>query len=191
VRGSRANRNRREIFEIGILATRGGQRSDGVTRAASRISDPSLIGGRQVDGATSKAAGSHFETRPALASWVLVNLAILAAIDLVETAVDLLIYESSGTTSDLVFGTLVVAFLIIYPYLLVGAALYLAVLRRRVHGKRLPVTQRRALLLSPLVALPVAVILGISPSGTAPLWMAAGTIAYGLLVRLPPAVSAD
>jgi hypothetical protein len=136
--------------------------------------------------ATAKAVNRHFQDQAMLVPWALVNLAILAAIDVLETSVYVLVYESSDTASEIVFGTLVVAFLIAYPYLLVGAAIYLTVLWRRVHRKRLSVTRRRALLLSPLVALPVALVVGIAPGGTAPLWLAAGTIAYGLLVRLPP-----
>jgi hypothetical protein len=140
------------------------------------------------------AENTRTRARGKLAPWVLVNLVILAAIDLLETVVYLLAYsvhehaasyEAPEAATDDVSGALVVAFLIVYPYLLIGTAIYLTVLWRRASTRRLPVTRRRALLLSPLVALPLALLLGILPSGTAPLWLAAGTITYGLFVRLP------
>lgn len=122
---------------------------------------------------------------PPVWRWLLANLAILAAIALAETFLFLLVNRTSDTFGDVVVGSLVLGGAIVYPYLLVGAAVFLAVLWRR--GKRLPARRQRrlALLLSPLVGAPLGILIVLAGGIEVLPWYAAGTIAYGFLARVP------
>jgi hypothetical protein len=70
----------------------------------------------------------------------------------------------------------------LYPWLALGALLYLLALRllQREGNERV-----LALVLSPIVVVPVALIFAVAGSFEALPWLVAGCILYGLFVRLP------